>query len=128
MQMRSSFVLMQIAAKYPKCRIPLLEIFYIFIQYLYSQISFCCSHRHILTITNLKYYFMEQLLLFTLSDFFIIICNLPILSFPDIVSLHRIIKQFFIDFFQILILITNVQLYSVWIYIFCYKIPSVMSQ
>jgi arsenate reductase-like glutaredoxin family protein len=41
MQMWSSFVLMQIATKYPKCRIPLLEIFHIFVQYLYSQISFC---------------------------------------------------------------------------------------
>jgi len=28
--MRSSFVLMQIAVKYPKCRIPLLELFHIF--------------------------------------------------------------------------------------------------
>ena len=128
MQMRSSFVLMQIAVKYPKCRIPLLEIFHIFVQYLYSQISFCCSHCHILSISNLEYHFMEQLFLFALSDFFIIICNLPVLSFPDIVSLRSIVKQFFINFLQILILITNVQLYSVRIYIFCYKIPSVMSQ
>ena len=77
---------------------------------------------------DLEYYFMEQLLLFALSDFFIIICNFPVLSFPDIISLNRIVKQLFINFLQILILITNVQLYSVRIYIFCYKIPSVMSQ
>ena len=128
MEMWSSLVLMQIATKYPKCWITFLEIFYIHIQYLYSQISFFCSNSHILTITNLEYYFMEQLLLFTLSDLFIIVCDLPILSFSDIVSLHSIVKQFLINFFQILIFITNVQLYSVRIYIFCYKIPSVMSQ
>ena len=61
-----------------------------------------------LTITNLEYYFMEQLLLFALSDFFIIICNLPVLSFPDIVSLRSIVKQFLINFFQILIPVTNI--------------------
>ena len=40
----------------------------------------------------------------------------------------KILDEYVKDFLQILILITNVQLYSVRIYIFCYKIPSVMSQ
>ena len=92
MKMWSSFILMQIAAKYPKCRIPLLEVFHIFVQYLYSQISFCRTNCHILTISYLKNHFMEQLLLFSLPDFFIVICNLPVFSFPGIVSLHSIIK------------------------------------
>lgn len=85
-------IMVQIAAKYAKCRIPFLEVFHIFIQYLYSHISFCRSHCHILTISNLEYHFMKQLFLFALSYFFIIICNLPVLSFPNIVSLHSIVK------------------------------------
>ena len=107
-EMWSSFILMPIAAKYPKCRIPFLEIFYILIQYLYSQISFFCSSSHIFSVSNLENYFMEQLFLFSLPDFFIVICNLPIFSFPDIIPFYSFIKQFFIDFFQILILITNI--------------------
>ena len=92
MKMWSSLILMQIATKYPKCRIPFLEIFYILIQYVYSQISCFCSNSHIFSVSNLENHFMEQLFLFSLPDFFIVICNLPVFSFPGIVSLHSIIK------------------------------------
>ena len=127
-RMRSSFVLMQIAAKYMKLWISLLKILYILIQYFYRKVSFCRSHSHIFSISNLENYFVEQLFLLSLTDFFIVVCNLPVLSFPYIVPFHRIIKQLFIYFFQIFILVTDIQVYSVRIYIFCYKIPSVMSQ
>ena len=70
--MWSSLILMQIATKYPKCRIPFLEIFYILIQYVYSQISCFCSNSHIFSVSNLENHFMEQLFLFPLPDFFII--------------------------------------------------------
>ena len=123
-----SFILVQITAKYMKCWISLLKILYILIQYLYRQISFCRSNSHIFTISNLENHFVEQLFLLSLTDFFIVICNLPILSFSYIVPFHRIIKQLIIYFFQIFILVTNIQVYSVRIYIFSYKIPSVMSQ
>ena len=128
MQMRCSFILVQITAKYMKCWISLLKILYILIQYLYRQVSFCRPYCHIFTISNLKNHFVEQLFLLSLTDFFIVICNLPILSFSYIVPFHRIIKQLFIYFFQIFILVTDIQVYSVRIYIFSYKIPSVMSQ
>ena len=128
MQMRCSFILVQITAKYMKRWISLLKILYILIQYFYRQVSFCRSHSHIFSISNLENYFVEQLFLLSLTDFFIVICNLPILSFSYIVPFHRIIKQLFIYFFQIFILVTDIQVYSVRIYIFSYKIQSVMSQ
>ena len=108
MEMWSSLILMQIATKYPNCRIPFLEIFYILIQYVYSQISCFCSNSHIFSVSNLENHFMEQLFLFSLANLFIIICNLPIFSFPDIIPFYSFIKQLFIDFFQILIPVTNI--------------------
>ena len=39
MQMRCSFILVQITAKYMKCWISLLKILYILIQYFYRQVS-----------------------------------------------------------------------------------------
>ena len=128
MQMRCSFILVQLTAKYMKCWISLLKILYILIQYFYRQVSFCRSHSHIFSISNLENYFVEQLFLLSLTNFFIVICNLPVLSFPYIVPFHRIIKQLLIYFHQIFFLVTNIQMYSVRIYIFSYKIPSVMSQ
>ena len=104
MQMRCSFILVQITAKYMKCWISLLKILYILIQYFYRQVSFCRSHSHIFSISNLENHFMEQLFLLSLTNFFIVICNLPVLSFSHIVPFHRIIKQLFIYFFQIFIL------------------------
>ena len=38
---------------------------------------------------------MEQLLLLSMLDLIIIIRNLPIISFPDIIPFYRFIKQFF---------------------------------
>ena len=128
MQMWCSFILVQITAKYMKRWISLLKILYILIQYFYRQVSFCRSHSHIFLISNLENHFMEQLFLLSLTNFFIVICNLPILSFSHIVPFHRIIKQLFIYFFQVFILVTDIQVYSVWVYIFSYKIPSVMGQ
>ena len=92
MQMWSSFILMQIATKYPKCRISFLEIFHILIQYLYSQISLFCSNSRIFSVSNLENHFMEQLFLFPLTNLFIIIRNLPIFSLPDIIPFYSFIK------------------------------------
>ena len=92
MQMWSRFILMQITAKYSQCRIPLLKILNIFIQNLHCKFTIGCSSSHIFTISNLKDDFMEQLFLLTLPDLLIIICNLPILLFSDIITLHRFIK------------------------------------
>ena len=70
--MWSSLILVQITAKYLKCRISFLKIFHIPVQYLYSQISLTCSNSHIFSVSNLENHFMEQLFLFPLPDFFII--------------------------------------------------------
>ena len=95
MEMWSSLILVQITAKYPKCRISFLKIFHISVQYLYSQISLICSNSHIFSVSNLENHFMEQLFLFPLANLFIIICNLPIFSFPDIIPFYSFIKQLF---------------------------------
>ena len=89
-----------------------------------SEISAVCDH--IFIISNLENYFMEQLLLLSMLNLIIIIRNLPIISFPDIIPFYRFIKQFFVNILQIFIPVTNVQIYSVLINIFCNKIPSVM--
>ena len=126
--MWGGFVLMQIAAKNPECWISSLKILHIFIQHLYRKISLWCPGSHIFIISNLENYFMEQLLLLSMLDLIIIIRNLPIISFPDIIPFYRFIKQFFVNILQVFIPVTDVQIYSVRINIFCNKIPSVMSK
>ena len=64
--MWSSFILMQIATKYPKCRISFLEIFHILIHYRYSQLPLFCSNSRIFSVSNLENHFMEQLFLLSL--------------------------------------------------------------
>ena len=119
---------MQIAAKYPECWISSLKILHIFIQYFHRKISLWCTGCHIFIIPNLENYFMKQLLLLSMLDLIIIIRNLPVISFPDIIPFYRFIKQFFVNILQVFIPVTDVQIHSVRINIFCNKIPSVMSK
>lgn len=126
--MWSVFVLMQITTRYPECWIAFLEFLHIFIQDLHRKLSLRCSGSHIFTISNLKDYFMEELLLLSVLNLIIIIRNLPVISFPDIISFYRFIKQFFVNILQIFIPVTDVQVYFVRINILCNKIPSVMGK
>jgi len=43
----------------------------------------------------------------------IIIRNLPVISFPDIISFYRFIKQFFVNILQVFIPVTDVQVETV---------------
>ena len=88
---------MQITAKYPECWVSSLKILHIFIQYFHRKISLWCLGSHIFIISNLENYFMEQLLLLSMLDLIIIIRNFPVISFPDIISFYRFIKQFFVN-------------------------------
>ena len=118
---------MQIAAKNPECWISSLKIL------VSPSNTFARSPSGVprfisLLFPNMENYFMEQLLLLSCWNCLVIIRNLPIISFPDIIPFYRFIKQFFVKILQVFIPVTDVQIYSVRINIFCNKIPSVMSK
>ena len=92
------------------------------------ELSFFRPYCHISTISDLKDYFMKKLFLFSKPYLFIIISNLSIISFSNIVSLHSLIKQLFVNFFQIFISVTDIILGSFRIHIFRFKYPSIVSQ